>query len=326
MYSLRRYYYSDCAVRLLIIIAKSFYVQQIQFLLNLKWTPGPDMPFAMSGYIQSVIIQEMMYVGGGYASPTNNTHIVMAYNIISHEWSQLPQYTARYFAMTVIHNKLTLVGGRDHNNRDTSVLGVWDADGRKWTHPYTPMPTPRYDSSPVVYRQWLIVAGGWSDKTIVSSVEVLEISSNQWYRAPSTPVPWSSMRSAVVGDTWYLMGGYGNERAADQVLYCVSLSALVSYINITSERIWNTITSLGLCYSTPVCMGESVLAVGGMKSDTLLNVSTVLHYTPGSDGQWTEVGQLPMPLHSSICTMTSNCCILLAGGSLSQKLLSIGSF
>ena len=77
----------------------------------------------------------------------------MTYNVISQEWSQLPQYTARYFAMTVIHNKLTLVGGCDHNDRDINVLGVWDANGRKWTHPYTPMPTPQCESSVVVYRQ-----------------------------------------------------------------------------------------------------------------------------------------------------------------------------
>ena len=282
------------------------------------------MPFAMSGNIQSVIIQEMMYVGGGDALPINNMHIVMTYNIILQEWSQLPQYTAHYFAMTVIHNKLTLVGGRDHNSRDTNVLGVWDADRRKWTHPNTPMPTPRCESSAAVYRQWLIVAGGQSFMTDLSSVEVLDISSNQWYRAPSTPVPWSCMRSAVVGDTWYLMGGSHAGRRAAQV-YSLSLSVLISHINNTSERIWNTISSLGLYYSTPVCMGESLLAVGGMKSDTLLNVSTVFRYTPDSDGQWTEVGQLPMPLYDSICTMTSNSGILVAGGSLSQQLY-ISSF
>ena len=116
-------------------------------------------------------------MGGGYASSINNRYIVMTYSFISQEWSQLPQYTARYFAMTIIHNKLTLVGGYDCNDRDTNVLGVWDADGRKWTHPYTPMPTPRYDSSAVEYRQWLIVAGGLSGVTNLSSVEVLEVSS-----------------------------------------------------------------------------------------------------------------------------------------------------
>ena len=282
------------------------------------------MPFSMSGNIQSTIIQEMMYVGGGDAVSVTNMHIVMTYNIISQEWSQLPQYTARRFAMTVIHNKLTLVGGRDHNHRDTNILGVWDTDGRKWTHPFTPMPTPCCESSVVVYRQWLIVAGGWSNETRTSSVEVLNISSNQWYRSPSTPVPWSRMTSALVGDTWYLMGGYDRERKTDQV-YSVSLSVLIYHTNNTSERIWNTITSLGLCGSTPVCMGESLLAVGGRKSQSLVAVSTILRCTPDSDGQWTEFGQLPMPLYDSICTMTSKSSILVAGGSLSQKLY-ISSF
>ena len=85
------------------------------------------------------------------------------------------------------------------------------------------------------------------------------------------------------------------------------------------------ISSLGLCYSTPVCMGESLLAVGGKKSQSFEAVSTILRYTPDSDGQWTEVGQLPMPLCDSICTMTSNSRILVAGGSLSQQLY-ISSF
>ena len=280
------------------------------------------MPFSMSGSMQSVIMQEVVYVGGGIASSINNMNVVMTYNIIPQEWSQLPEYTACWFAMTVIHNKLTLIGGCDYNYRDTNALGVWDADERKWTRPYTPMPTLRYYSSTVVYRQWLIVAGGWTDETETSSVEVLDISSNQWYRAPSTPVPWSCMRSAVVGDTWYLMGGYENRRT-DKV-YSVSLSVLMSHINNTSERIWNTISSLGLCYSTPVCVGESLLAVGGKKSQLFKAVSTILHYTPDSDGQWTEVGQLPIPSYD-ICTMTSNSRVLVAGGSLPQKLY-ISSF
>ena len=253
----------------------------------------------------------------------NNSYIVMTYNIISQEWSHLPQYTAHYFAMTVIHNKLTLVGGRDHNNKDTNVLGVWDTDGRKWTRPYTPMPTPRYSSSAVVYRQWLIVAGGCSSMTNLSSVEVQDIYSNQWYRGPSTPVPWTCMRSTVVGDTWYLMGGYEN-RITDKVC-SVSLSVLMSHINNTSERIWNTISSLKLYHSTPVCMGESLLAVGGMKVRSVKAVSTILRYTPDSDGQWTEVGQLPIPSYNNICTMTSNSRVLVAGGSLSQQLY-ISSF
>jgi len=66
---------------------------------------------------------------------------------------------------------------------------VWDTDWRKWTHPYTPMPTLRNLSSAAVYTQWLLVVSGWTGRTSKSSVEIWDISTNQWYRAPSTPVP-----------------------------------------------------------------------------------------------------------------------------------------
>ena len=282
------------------------------------------MPFSMSDYIQSVIIQEMMYVGGGY-STSGNSYIVMTYNIISQEWSQLPQYTARWFAMTVIHNKLTLVGGCDRNNIATNVLGVWSTDGRMWTHPYTPMVSRRHNSSAVVYRQWVIVAGGWSDRrTNLSSVEVLDISSNQWYRAPSSPGPMESMRSAVVGDTWYLMGGVDGDKETDKV-YSVSLPVLFSHINNTSEKIWNIIFSLGLCYSAPVCMGESLLAVGGWKSQSDESVSTILHFIPDRN-EWREVGQLSSPLFMCTCTLTGNSQLFLTGGVGHTNKLDVGNF
>jgi len=275
-------------------------------------------------YIQSVIIHEMMYVGGGRASPDNNRFIIMAYHITSQEWSLLPPYTARSFAMTVVHNKLTLVGGCDRDYNVTKLLGVWDADGRKWTHPYTRMPTPRSNSSAVVYKKWLIVAGGWNGASI-SRVEVLDISTNLWYRAPLTPVPWSSMRSAVVGDIWYLMGGSGNGITTAQ-MYRVSLSALTSHINNTNENIWNTILSLGLWWSTPLCMGKSLLAVGGRKPRTIENVSTILRFTPVTPdrNEWREVGQLPHPLYECTCTQSCNQ-LFLTGGSQGADKMYIGT-
>ena len=132
------------------------------------------------------------------------------------------------------------------------------------------------------------------------------------------------MKSAVMGDTWYHMGGLGDGRRTDQV-NSESLSVLISHINNTGEKIWNTISSPWLFYSAPVCMGESLLAVGGRKTQSREAVSTILRCTPDSDGQWTEVGQLPMPSYDSICTMISTSRILVAGGLLSQKLY-IASF
>ena len=43
----------------------------IKFPLQVKWTRGPDMPFGMSEYIQTVTIQDTVYVAGGYAGLTS---------------------------------------------------------------------------------------------------------------------------------------------------------------------------------------------------------------------------------------------------------------
>ena len=50
------------------------------FPLQLDWRRGPDMPFAMDDYIQSVEVEGTVYVGGGLADKTNNMYIVMAYD------------------------------------------------------------------------------------------------------------------------------------------------------------------------------------------------------------------------------------------------------
>ena len=112
----------------------------------------------MNGYIQSVTVQDIVYVGGGVCH--EDSYIVMAYNTRSQTWHQLPPHATWGFAMVVINNKLVLVGGRNHSRNDTNILGVWEADKRQWTHPYGPMPTPCSWPSAVVYKQWLIVAGG----------------------------------------------------------------------------------------------------------------------------------------------------------------------
>ena len=100
------------------------------------------MPFEMCSYIQSVLVQGTVYVGGGFAYG-DNMYIVMAYEVTSGKWTKLSPYRDRYFAMTVINNQLVLVGGVGRDDVRSKVLGVWRADSKKWTHPYPDMLTAR---------------------------------------------------------------------------------------------------------------------------------------------------------------------------------------
>ena len=132
------------------------------------------MPIGMSFHIQSVVVQGRVYVGGGNIVWGENYKVIMEYNPTSAKWVKLPPYRLSHFGMTAINNQLVLVGGRNADQRDSKMLGVWEPGwwGR-WTHPYTEMSTTRSNCSAVVYREWVIVAGGWSTASMItSSVEV----------------------------------------------------------------------------------------------------------------------------------------------------------
>lgn len=177
---------------------------QVDFTLNLKWEKGPDMPITIFG-CTSVQVQNMIYVGGRYLevfrdSEKKYMYTVQAYNAHSHQWHKLPPYAMKYFDMAVIDNQLVLIGGRNEEG-DSNLLGVWEADNKRWTYPFPPMPTARSYSSAVGYKKWLVVAGGRSRGQRYSTIEVLNVDTKQWCRVLPAPVPWSSMRSTVVDGT-----------------------------------------------------------------------------------------------------------------------------
>ena len=70
----------------------------IHFPLKLNRIRGPDMPYRMGGYVQSVVVEETVYVGGGGAGfLSDNGHIVMTYCISTGKWATLPPYRAWSF-------------------------------------------------------------------------------------------------------------------------------------------------------------------------------------------------------------------------------------
>ena len=284
--------------------------------LKLSWRCGPDMPFVMSGYVQSVVVEGTVYVGGGNAGDgSGNDYIVMTYDISKGKWATLPPYRARCFAMTAINNKLVLVGGVEQDNR-IKVLGVWDANKKQWTHPYPEMHTVRSSCSAVGYKEWLVVAGGWTGEWL-SSVEVMNINTKQWYAGPPTPKPWSYMRNAAVGDTCYFMGGFIPGDSTDKV-YTVSLSALTSGLTSKEPRknkspMWSEISGLQLTDSTPFSISGSLLAVGGRNKDC--KAVTAIHLYQPDTGKWViKVGDLSTPRKDCICAKITDKKMLVAGG------------
>ena len=291
-------------------------IQQVplEFPLQLSWRRGPDMPFEMKGYVQSVVVEGTVYVGGGYAGfNSDNKCIVMTYDISAGKWATLLPYRVRSFAMTAINNQLVLVGGFNHRNVKSKVLGVWDADYKNWRHPYPEIFTARSSCSAVVYNEWLVVVGGVrTGGAVLSSVEVMNINTKQWYTGPQTCVPWYLMQTAIVGEECFFMSGYtgGSTTTATATtnVYNVSLPYLISNLQ-SNERdldgqIWKEISGLQTTYSTPLSISGSLLAVGGKDKDYKA-VTTIRLYKPDT-GEWANVGDLPRPRYECTCVLLNS--------------------
>ena len=273
------------------------------------------MPFDMDMYVQSVVVQGKIYVGAGiheYNHPNNYT--VMECDISSRRWSRLPQHETCGFAMVVIKNQLVLVGGSGPRFRVPS-LGVWEADIREWTHPYPNMHEPRTRCSAVAYNEWLVVAGGIPNgQSLLSSVEVLNTDNNTWCYVPPMPTAFADMKTAIVGEMCYFMGGcigggtHSSGYAATDRVFSVSLPVLVSQVSSQDSlgerrhrRIWNEIT--GFVRSTPLSLGGSLLALGGRVQRNQAT-SSIRRYRLDR-GEWERVGDLPSPrFNCASCALT----------------------
>ena len=188
--------------------------------------------------VQSVVLYGSVYIG--------SERTILKYSIEQDQWSELPRPPQKDFSMTVLNDKLILLGGFEVSgifSQDVHVsnkISVWDPDTRKWTHPYPCIPVTRYAVSSAGYKGYLIVAGGREcmplDSSLISNqievpslsiVEILDLTTSTWYSGDPLPFECNAMQPSVIGDTLYLLGGRNRFDFTKAVIW-TSLPSLIS--------------------------------------------------------------------------------------------------
>ncbi len=271
------------------------------------------MPIKMGISVQSVVIGDTVYVGGG--NTVNDRDMCTVMKLEQDQWTKLPEYTAQRFAMTSLANRLVLVGGIRINPRNklTNQLAVFESG--EWTHPYPSMNIARYSSTAVSFNNHIILAGGEDDKgRTLSSVEVLDVASRRWYIAQSLPNPRSAQKSTLIGNTLYLMGGFDHTLSATKTVHHVDLTELVAkaHSNLDTPTLWQTLQEAPLEFSAPLSIGRSLLAVGGR--DDRFNSSSSIHLYQPDTRRWVKVGDLPTARFNCTCSVLPCGEVIVAGG------------
>ena len=268
------------------------------------------MEYGMTFYPHCVVLERRLYVGGGDTGYGGDEHIVFKYDPDTDNWSRLPSYQYKKFAISIINSHLTLVGGCDHRMKATNQLAVYEPSSQHWTYPYHPMPTPRYRPAVVMYDIWLLVAGGRASYCELATVELFNTSMNQWLAAFSLPTPCGSLTSATINNLGYIV-------TASKQVFCVSLPDIVSQTvdqstASKSPALWRRLPDAPLERSTAITLRGYIIAVGG-RHDNRTPRTDIHLYQPESE-QWTKVGDLPIARKYCSCVVLPSGELLVAGG------------
>ena len=282
------------------------------------------MPFAMCCYIQCLRIGEKIFVGGGYANIEWNYYLVMEYSIKSDVWNTLPRYIAKNFAMASINDTLALIGGEQ--KQSVGFVGVWRTGPNKWTFPFPLMPVPCGFSSAICYKSRLVVVGGFMTPFAdLTTVQILDLNTKQWFKGPPAPKPINSMKSTRIGNMWYLMGGF-TEGVDNSIIdaYSFSLDSLFieRMASASTSDMWKELPSLTTFLSYPFNLDGSLMAVGGEDTKTSKYVSTIQKYSPDRDC-WEVVGNLPHEYFTTSCINVDDKIYVMGGSVGSQKLKEV---
>ena len=211
-------------------------------------------------------------------------HNVYSYTVPENKWTKLPQCKYKYFAMAVIYDVLTTIGGGDHQWAVTNTL--LSLSGSSWDEVLPPMPTKRMYPAAANTPTHLVVSGGWQSQRL-PLVEVLNTDTLQWSIADNLPEAAQYPQMITCGGHLYLADDNSS------VFSCSMEDLLKSTNSSDGGSVWTTLASIPIMWSSLATLRGHVLAIGGVADGG--NPTGAIHCYDVATNSWSVVCEMPTP-------------------------------
>lgn len=291
---------------------------------------------------QAVTVKDTVYFGSGTSTlgeaPNDSPHRILKYLSQQDCWTPLTDCPVVGFGMGCYLGELVLVGGayelQDDNSSSqfalTGDVHLLDDTRQVWRKSLPPMLKPRMLPTVVGHGQVLVALGGIVLETphdyCLSSVEVFDMETGQWYRGEHLPLACIGMTSAVIGDMCYLLGGFTDTDFDHPTVQTISGSLVElaqdavgkhSLVNGSlddhSSQIWTRVLDAPRYSATAASLGNCLLALGG-SDERLEHKSGALHVFSPLTKAWIRMEDIPVSCFSCAVAKLSVGELLIIGG------------
>ena len=268
--------------------------------IKLTWRQGQPAPENMRSLQGAAVVH-------GSTAYFSKDHNVYSYTVPENKWTKLPQCKYKHFAMAVINDALTMIGGMDHQVTATNTL--LSLSGSSWEEVLPPMPTKRAFPAAANTPTHLMVAGGrlsfYGDP--VATVEVLNTETLQWSTASSLPETVSFPTMTTCGGCIYLAN-------RDNEVFSSSMEDLLkSTIRSDGGSVWTRLANIPpLQKSTLATLRGRVLAIGGADSGD--NPTGAIHCYDVATKSWSVMREMATPRYRVLTAVLPSNELVVVGG------------
>ena len=238
---------------------------------------------------------KVFIIGGGLGNRFPYK-VIQVYHIDDQKWtiiSDIPQY---YNEAVIMQGHLTLIGGSyTVTGNYTGKLSTYVND-HFWEEIYPPMPTPKGAFGVALEDNLLITAGGMCAGGVLSTVEVLNTESKQWYSLKSLQLPEAIYLCGITisGGYAYIGGGWNAAGKRSKSYWRLPWSAVQQSVqsrdSTSSPVTWEKIADSPFEASSLLPNSKLPILFGGRKSDYKRR-SDIFMYDP-TQKRWTAVGNI----------------------------------
>ena len=294
--------------------------------VNIKWEEGAPLLVA-TAFHTAVLFNGTIYVGGGLCDNHVEIYRINIYHPDTNKWDDGIDTPHKLFAMTVLVDKLIIVGGMSRaTNKVTNKLLVLEHG--QWKD-YSQMPTARRVVSAVSYQSMMIVIGGRTvrNHTLITfgTTELLDSTTGQWFTCNDLPQPLAYLQSVIVGDTLYTLGGSCGDSKGSKAVYAAPLDALSNH-----QLKWQQLPNTQWTGVAVVSLNNKyLLAVGGSSTHDTVCVRKREKGSMITSTSWECIGSLPnVHVYSSAVSLANQIIVIggIVGKDCHYRTVTIGTF